>query len=137
MFALFSIAVLIGNGLTRSEINTNTAEKTEPDVYSATGEMLYQKNCARCHKAKPGDPQPPDERDWGMKPAQLGGISVKYRLGEFENILNSGPCYMPSFESLTVNDKRDIYSYLKTMEDIYEVSGGSMGMGCRNQCRNR
>ncbi|MFA5298481.1 MAG: c-type cytochrome [Lutibacter sp.] len=117
-------------------------EQTEVDFATEitpveNGRSLFIANCARCHKATPDDIQPPDQRDWGMQPAILGGISEKYESDEFENIVNMGSCYMPSFESLTKSDKGDIYTYLQTMKEMYVKYRTSRGMGCSMCCRNR
>ncbi|NOX47758.1 MAG: c-type cytochrome [Chlorobi bacterium] len=114
-------------------------EKTETDVVTAiapeqNGERLFIANCSRCHKARPDDPQPPDQREWGMQPMVLGGINLRHGINEFENILDTGPCYMPSFESLRTEDKKDVYAYLGTMEDVYGEANSTgwrqCGMGC-------
>jgi len=117
-------------------------EQTEVDFVTEitpaeNGKSLFVANCARCHKATPDDIQPHDQRGWGMQPAILGGISVKYEFDKFENIVNTGPCYMPSFESLNKTDKQDIYAYLQTMEDLYNERNISSGTGCCMRCQNR
>jgi len=97
------------------------------------GGALFVANCARCHKVKPDDPQPPDQKSWGMKPAILGGIALKYGLEDFNNIVNSGPCYMPSFENLQIEDKEAIYAYLNSIERNLEFNPQMVSeSGCRN-----
>ena len=105
------------------------------------GRNVFVANCARCHKASPGDPQPPDQRKWGMQPAILGGITAQYKPDEFKAILDAGPCYMPSFDFLTEKDKEDVYSYLDTFEPAYTSNmrrgcgmRGRMGMRGRRGC---
>ncbi len=101
------------------------------------GQRFFVANCARCHMASPDDPQPPDQREWGMQPAVLGGITASYDVETFKSVLNSGPCYMPSFDFLGDSDKEDIYIYLATMEGLYDNTGNSRMMGCRMRCRDR
>ena len=100
------------------------------------GHRLFVANCARCHKATPDDPRPPDQKEWGMTPAVLGGITVRYDAERFESIVNAGPCYMPSFDFLERQDKLDIYAWLETMEGDFEPAGYGCGRGCRMSCRN-
>ncbi len=101
------------------------------------GRTLFVANCARCHKTSPNDSHPPEQRDSGMQPGMLDEISTKFKFDEFENIMNTRPCYMPSFESLTKSDKGNIYTYLQTMEDMYVETRTSRSMGCRMSYRNR
>ena len=114
-------------------------EKTESEVVTditpvENGKNLFIANCSRCHRLTSGDPQPPDQRDYGMTPAILGGISKKHDPETFKNILNAGPCYMPSFVSLSEDDKEDIYSFLKTLENEYADEKSMTGRGCRMRC---
>ena len=113
------------------------AEKQTEITPEQNGQRLFVANCARCHKATPDDPQPPDQREWGMQPAVLGGITASYNAETFKHVLNSGPCYMPSFDFLADSDKEDIYLYLATMEGLYHNTGTGKMMGCRMGCRNR
>ncbi len=114
---------------------TNVEMLTEVTA-EQNGQRLFVANCARCHKATPDDPQPPDQRQWGMQPIVLGGITSRYEPEDFKQILNTGPCYMPSFDFLDENDKADIYAWLGTIEMPAE-SSSNMAMGCRMRCRNR
>jgi len=98
------------------------------------GNRMFVANCARCHKATPDDPQPPDQKEWGMRPVILGGITAKYSIADFKNILNTGPCYMPSFDYLSDTDKEGIYAWLGTMEDVFFTSFTTSGYGCRMRC---
>lgn len=100
------------------------------------GERLFVANCTRCHKATPDDPPPPDQREWGMQPAVLGGITARHSITDFKNILNAGPCYMPSFETLDTKAKEDIYAWLQTMERTNNENFASGGTGCRMRCWN-
>lgn len=101
------------------------------------GERLFVANCTRCHKATSDDPPPPDQREWGMQPAILGGITAIHSINVFKNILDAGPCYMPSFDFLNDHDKKDIYAWLQTMEELYDPGNNRRGTGCRMRCRNR
>lgn len=99
------------------------------------GNSLFVANCARCHKATPDDPQPPDQKEWGMRPAILGGITANHSITEFKSILNAGPCYMPSFDHLSDLDKEGIYNWLGTMKDVFYTSNTLGEYGCRMRCR--
>ena len=117
-------------------------ESTETEMVTditpvENGNRLFVANCARCHKATPDDPQPPGQREWGMQPAILGGINGKLDINEFENIVNAGPCYMPSFESLSKDDKEDIYAYLGTLEESYTMGNSYSSRGCNMKCGGR
>ncbi len=99
-------------------------EKTESNTITElspleNGKNLFVANCASCHKTKPDDPQPTGVRNYGMHPAILGGIDKNRNFSSFENILNMGPCYMPSFTNLNKKDKLDIYKYLGTYNSPY------------------
>jgi mono/diheme cytochrome c family protein len=115
-------------------------EKTKSAVQTSLtpaeqGRNLFVANCSQCHKVKPNDPRPTGQRNMGMIPPVLGGITQVLDLPRFERILNMGPCYMPSFTFLSPQEKNHIYTFLKTYEDsIPGLSGRSRfrnGMGCR------
>lgn len=114
---------------------TTETEMVTEITPAENGNSLFVANCARCHKATHDDPQPPDQKEWGMRPAILGGISEKHSIADFKNILNAGPCYMPSFEYLSDMDKEGIYYWLGTLEDIFYTSNTTHGYGCRMRCR--
>jgi len=129
--------------LSDSERNAITGylfgEKTETKMITEVtpvenGKNLFIANCSRCHMLTSDDPTPPDLHDYGMTPAILGGISMKHDQETFKNILNAGPCYMPSFVSLSENDKEDIYNFLKTFEKNYAEDKPVIGRGCRMRC---
>ncbi len=114
-------------------------ENTESQVQTQLtpeeqGRNLFVANCARCHKAKPGDPLPPDQRRMGMRPPVLAGVTRYLDIPRFETILNIGPCYMPSFSFLNQQKKSSIYFWLKTLEKDAPRYNGMMqrrgNMGC-------
>ncbi len=114
-------------------------ENTESQVQTQLtpeeqGRNLFVANCARCHKAKPGDPLPPDQRRMGMRPPVLAGVTRYLDIPRFETILNIGPCYMPSFSFLNQQEKSNIYFWLKTLEKDAPRYNGMMqrrgNMGC-------
>jgi mono/diheme cytochrome c family protein len=116
-------------------------ESTESKIVTAispveNGKSVFVANCARCHKAEADDVEPPDQRNWGMQPAILGGIHDTYDIIDFKSILNAGPCYMPSFDDLSEQDKEDIYAYLKTLENNYSEENNYNSRGCVRSCRN-
>ena len=98
------------------------------------GRNLFVANCARCHKAKPGDPLPPGQRRMGMRPPVLAGVTRYLDIPRFEAILNMGPCYMPSFSFLNQQEKSSIYFWLKTLEKETPRYNGMIrrrgNMGC-------
>lgn len=105
-------------------------EETESEMITdlspeEAGKNLFVANCSRCHKTEQDDIRPADQISCGMQPAVLGGISEKYDLESFEYIVNTGPCYMPSFEHLNKEDKTAIYTYLKSFEDESNVITGN------------
>ncbi len=107
-------------------------EKTKSNVVSAIspleeGKNLFVANCASCHKVKQEDSEPARVQSYGMRPAILGGINRKHNYYRFERILNMGPCYMPSFARMPVNDKEKIYKYLSSVEPA--------GYWSQNGCR--
>jgi len=98
------------------------------------GERLFVANCAICHKKTPDDPEPAGVKNYGMKPAVLGSIDKRMDFDRFVKVVDAGPCYMPSFDKLSVKDKKHIYTYLSsiTVENL-----SSSGMGKMRNCRGR
>jgi len=83
------------------------------------GEMLFISNCSGCHRAKPTGPEPQNSGTQMfsmMTPATLGGVDDRYTYNEFVGVLDSGPCYMPSFAFLEKEDKKALYEYLKSLD---------------------
>ncbi len=113
-----------------------TAEVTTNISPVENGHRLFVANCSSCHKAKPDDPEPTGVKDYGMKPAVLGGINKVYDFEKFTKVLNAGPCYMPSFVDLSEKDKKDIYDYLSSIKND-EMPRGKMMHGKEKMCRGR
>ena len=70
------------------------------------------------------------QRGWGMKPPNLNGVSDWISAGQFKQILNIGPCYMPSFVAMEDKNKEDIYAYLSTLEGSYNNTNSRKRRGC-------
>jgi len=114
-------------------------EKTKSAVQTTLspveqGRNLFVANCSQCHKVKPNNPRPAGQRNMGMIPPVLGGITQVLDFPRFERILNMGPCYMPSFTFLSPTEKNQIYNYLQAYEDSIPGRHGNnrfrYGMGC-------
>ena len=99
------------------------------------GKNIFVANCTRCHQAKADDATANDQKPWGMQPPVLGGISNRFNTTQFKNILNMGPCYMPSFMALADSDKEDIYAYLSTIEGNQKSNYRIRKMSCRMSMR--
>ena len=99
------------------------------------GKNIFVAKCTRCHQAKADDTKPKEQKPWGMQPPVLGGISNRFNTAQFKNILNMGPCYMPSFSALADSDKEDIYAYLSTIEGNQKSNYRMRRMGCRMSMR--
>ena len=98
------------------------------------GKNLFIANCASCHKVEDSDDELTGRKDWGRVPAILGGVNENYSQEEFNNVLNMGPCYMPSFEELKEKQKEAIFSYLSSFEQ--PENDNNTGCGMRNcACR--
>lgn len=98
------------------------------------GRNLFVANCSRCHKANPGDPQPPGQSRMGMRPPVLAGVTRYMNIPRFEAILNMGPCYMPSFDFLGHQEKSNIYAWLKTLVKDAPRYNGMMHMRGNRGC---
>ncbi|AMC11785.1 hypothetical protein Lupro_11115 [Lutibacter profundi] len=98
------------------------------------GKNLFIANCARCHQPNPknlnGQNQMQNQLGMGMKPPVLNGVNKWVNIYQFKQILNMGPCYMPSFASMDNEDKEDIYTYLSSLKTNYQ-SNNRMRRGCR------
>ena len=97
------------------------------------GEMLFKSNCVGCHRATINDPIPQNANTQMcsmMEPAVLAGATRHFTKDEFLNILETGPCYMPSFSYMKLEEKETLYAYLKTLEEKGEPEGKTMGQMC-------
>ena len=97
------------------------------------GEMLFKSNCVGCHRATINDPIPQNANTQMcsmMEPAVLAGATRRFTKDEFLNILETGPCYMPSFSYMKLEEKETLYAYLKTLEEKGEPEGKTMGQMC-------
>tara|TARA_R110001583_G_scaffold13031_1_gene56899 strand:- start:1544 stop:2221 length:678 start_codon:yes stop_codon:yes gene_type:complete len=105
--------------------STDSAIVTEVSTIER-GENLFVANCTQCHQQD--DSQAP--RQWGMRPPVLNGISNRVNISQFKQILNMGPCYMPSFAAMDDKNKEDIYAYLSTLESSYQNTNYNTRRGC-------
>jgi len=104
--------------------------KVKPLSLLQKGEQLFKSNCALCHKTVSQDPQPPGQRNYGMRPPILGGINRFLSFERFEQILNRGPFYMPSFTEISTEDKKAIYTYLSSLPYSGTKLNGCRGSKC-------
>jgi mono/diheme cytochrome c family protein len=89
------------------------------------GKNLFLANCASCHelnKTNNSKLNTNPNGNWGMQPPNIEGINKVYNLNQFKQIVNLGPCYMPSFSLMEDNAKEDIYAYLSSFESSYQNS---------------
>ncbi len=110
---------------------------TTPPTPEQKGAYLFTANCTACHKAKQDEPEPAGRKKMGRTPIVLGGINSIHTFSDFEHILNTGPCYMPSFENLQSEDKEAIYLWLSTIKNPENLTRTSNGCRMRGNCRNR
>jgi len=100
------------------------------------GKNLFVANCARCHQPDAknsniqGQNQNQMQMSMGMRPPILNGVNKWVNINQFKQILNMGPCYMPSFYQMKDKDKEDIYTYLSSLESVYQNSNSQMKRGC-------
>lgn len=97
------------------------------------GEMLFNSSCASCHRATVNNPKPPNANTMMcsmMEPAVLAGTTRRFTKSEFLDILETGICYMPSFDYLKDDEKEALYTYLKTLEGKGEPKRPTMGERC-------
>ncbi len=96
------------------------------------GKDIVMSNCVSCHRLSINDPIPAGAKTMCsmMAPAPFAGVAKRFTKDEFYNILQTGPCYMPSFDFLTTSDKDAIWAYLKTLEGKGEPEGKTMGQMC-------
>lgn len=103
-------------------------------THTENGKNLFVANCARCHQpdAKNSNIQGQNQMQMGMgmRPPVLNGVNKRVNISQFKQILNMGPCYMPSFAALEDKNKEDIYAYLSTLESSNLNSNYKMRRGC-------
>lgn len=99
------------------------------------GEKIFKSNCSSCHRATVNDPTPPNT--WMMEPAALAGASKRFSKAEFLRMLETGVCYMPSFEHFTSPEKEALYSFVKSLEGKGEPPRPTMGEMCPMMMRMR
>ncbi|RLD68108.1 MAG: hypothetical protein DRI84_00555 [Bacteroidetes bacterium] len=99
------------------------------------GSYFFTANCASCHKISENDATPTGRKDWGRTPANLGGVNKDISFESFTNILNMGPCYMPSFSHLSSEEKSSIYKFLSAVENSEGTSTeNSRKRSCSGNC---
>jgi mono/diheme cytochrome c family protein len=118
------------------------ADMTTVVTSAENGRNLFVANCAKCHQpdAKNLNIQNQNQMQMGMhmgmKPPVLNGVNKWVNIYQFKQILNMGPCYMPSFYQMKDKDKEDIYIYLSSLENVYQNANYSMKRGCGMGMRN-
>ncbi len=117
--------------------NTVSSVKTNISA-EQLGQNLFVANCATCHKTKQSDIQPKGQQDWGKTPSVLGGINKGITQIQFNKILDTGPCYMPSFSHLKKTEKEAIYKYISSIEiPENQQTNGKRMCGMKNcNCTN-
>ncbi len=113
-------------------LGKNTPIKIEPLTEVQRGKQIFISHCSMCHQAIPSDPVPTGRKNYGPVPAILGGIDKVMPFKRFEHILNRGPAYMPSFQEMSLEDKKAVYHYLSTLpytrRSTRRCGGGRCGM---------
>ncbi|NPA33577.1 MAG: cytochrome c [Chlorobi bacterium] len=113
-----------------SEITVSSA----PLSLVAQGEIIYKSHCAGCHPATPGEKPLVDTRNLhpGREPVALAGITKYMPKERFNKILDEGPCYMPSFEHLTTDQRDALWAYLDSLSQYYKYTPPPP-CGCRTK----
>ncbi len=120
--------------LTQQEVSAIMAfmfdEKAQSVEISTTGlgERIFKSNCSSCHRASTDDPKPTNVRM--MKPAVLAGATKRFSKDEFFRIMDSGICYMPSFDHFTSSEREALYVFVKSLEGKGEPTRPTMGEMC-------
>jgi mono/diheme cytochrome c family protein len=110
---------------------TQTVEVSSKDF----GEKIFKSNCSSCHRATVNDPKPTNIRM--MEPAPLAGATKRFTKDEFFKILETGVCYMPSFEHFISSEKEALYFFIKSLEGKGEPARPTMGEMCPMMMRMR
>ena len=101
--------------------------------YEKHGKLLFESNCASCHRATSNDKKPQNANTKMcsmMEPAVLAGTTMRFTKDEFFNILETGMCYMPSFAHFNEEDREALYTFLETLEGEGESSRQTMMGRC-------
>lgn len=61
-----------------------------------------------------------------MNPAPIAGVTKRFSLEEFDQILNRGPGMMPSFSYLSRTNRDALWAYFETLEGKGEPEGPTM-----------
>ncbi len=86
------------------------------------GKMIFQSHCASCHPVT-ADQQPSRQSQYmcrGMSPPPLAGITKRISRQAFDRILDIGPCYMPSFEHFSKEQRDALWAYLDSLSQNLE-----------------
>ncbi len=110
-------------------------EESVESLIDNLGERIFKSNCASCHRATTNDAKPLNIRM--MEPAPLAGASKRFKKEEFFRILETGVCYMPSFNHFTSEEKEELYSFVKSLEGKGEPSRPTMAEMCPMMMRMR
>jgi quinoprotein glucose dehydrogenase len=81
--------------------------------YFQAGSRLYTKNCMSCHG--------PDRKGSGNFPTLIG-IGKKYEIAAFSNVILSGRGRMPSFNKLTLEERKAISIYTLELKSDYTTN---------------
>ncbi len=85
------------------------------------GEGLFKSNCVSCHQIEDKS----FARRCMMNPGSLREISKGYTKERFFGILENGPCYMPSFNHFTGDEKKALYTFVTSTGEETESATGS------------
>lgn len=110
-------------------------EESVGSIIDNLGQRIFKSNCASCHRATTNDAKPLNVRM--MEPAPLAGATKRFTKDEFFRILETGVCYMPSFNHFTSYEREELYSFVQSLEGKGEPSRPTMGEMCPMMMRMR